>query len=77
MAIHNLYKTDQRAAAVREIARVLKPGGACILADVRHEAEYTRVLRASGVTDLQRRDTSITPLSSRLFLWAAYGRSWC
>ena len=59
-AIHNLYKADERAAAVREIARVLKPGGACILADVRHEAQYAGVLRANGVTDVQRRDTSIT-----------------
>ncbi len=59
-AIHNVYKTDERAAAVREIARVLKPGGACILADVRHEAQYAGVLRDSGVTDLKRRDASIT-----------------
>jgi len=42
-AIHNLYKANERAAAVREIARVLKPGGACILADIRHEAEYAGV----------------------------------
>jgi ubiquinone/menaquinone biosynthesis C-methylase UbiE len=48
VAIHNLYKADERAAAVREIARVLKPDGACILADVRHEAEYTNILRTSG-----------------------------
>ena len=41
---------------------MLKPGGACILADARHEAEYTSVLRASGVTDVQRRDSSITSL---------------
>ena len=61
-AIHNLYKANQRTAAVREIARVLKPGGTCILADVRHEAEYTRVLRASGVTDVQRRDSHFTSL---------------
>ena len=62
VAIHNLYKANERAAAVREIARVLKPGGACILADVRHEAEYASVLRASGVTDLQRRDSHFTSL---------------
>ncbi len=61
-AIHNVYKAEERAAAVREIARVLKPGGACILADVRHEAQYTSVLRANGVTDVQRRDASISSL---------------
>lgn len=59
-AIHNLSKADERVAALREIARVLKPGGACILADVRHEAQYADVLRTSGVTDLQRRDSSLT-----------------
>ena len=34
----------------------------CILADVRHEAQYASVLRANGVTDVQRRDSSITSL---------------
>lgn len=61
-AIHNVYKSDERAAAVREIARVLKPGGACILSDVRHERQYTSVLRANGVSDVQRRDSSITSI---------------
>ncbi|MFO0784549.1 MAG: class I SAM-dependent methyltransferase [Phycisphaerales bacterium] len=59
-AIHNLYKADERDAAVREIARVLKPGGACIVSDVRHEGQYASVLRANGVTDVKRRDASIT-----------------
>lgn len=72
VAIHNLYRADQRAAALREIARVLKPGGVCILADVRHGAEYTSVLRASGVTDVRRRDTSIT---SPLFAIISFGRA--
>jgi ubiquinone/menaquinone biosynthesis C-methylase UbiE len=61
-AIHNLYKKDERDAAVKEIARVLKPGGACILSDVRHEGQYTGVLRESGVTEIQRRDASVTSL---------------
>ena len=72
VAIHNLYKADERAAAVREIARVLKPDGACILADVRHEAEYTNILRTSGVTGMKRRDTSIT---SPLFAIVSLGRA--
>lgn len=71
-AIHNLYKKEERAAAVREIARVLKPGGACVLADVRHEAQYAGVLRAGGVTDLKRRDASIT---SPFFWVVSLGRA--
>lgn len=71
-AIHNVYKADERAAAVREIARVLKPGGACILADVRHEAQYAGVLRENGVTDLRRRDSSIT---SPFFAVVSLGRA--
>ena len=59
-AIHNLYRANERAAAVREITRVLKPGGACILADIRHEADYAGVLRANGVTDVQRHDSHFT-----------------
>lgn len=65
VAIHNLYQASERAAAVREIARVLKPGGACIVADVRHEGQYASVLRTNGVTDVQRHDSSITSL----FFW--------
>jgi ubiquinone/menaquinone biosynthesis C-methylase UbiE len=72
VAIHNLYKADERAAAVREIARVLKPGGACILADVRHGAQYASVLRASSVTDVHRRDTSI---ASPFFAVVSLGRA--
>lgn len=72
VAIHNLYQADQRRAALREIARVLKPGGVCILADVRHGAEYTNVLRASGVTDVRRRDASI---ASPLFAIISLGRA--
>lgn len=59
-AIHNLYKANERATSVREIARVLKPGGTCLLADVLHEAEYAGVSRTSGVTDIETRDSSTT-----------------
>src|SRR5438309_6609809 len=47
-AIHNLYSADDRAAAVREIARVLKPGGHALIDDIRHPGEYTSVFLKSG-----------------------------
>jgi len=49
-AIHNLYSADDRASAVREIARVLRPGGRALIDDIRHPAEYTSVLAESGCT---------------------------
>ena len=70
-AIHNLNQKNDRANAVREIARVLKPGGACALADVLHEAEYASVLRASGVTDVKRHDSHFT---SPFFAMITLGR---
>jgi SAM-dependent methyltransferase len=47
-AIHNLYDAGDRAQAIREIARVLKPGGRALIDDIRHFAEYARVLGAEG-----------------------------
>lgn len=47
-AIHNLYSSDDRVAAVREIARVLKEGGQAVIDDIRHGAQYTAVLTGSG-----------------------------
>jgi arsenite methyltransferase len=47
-AIHNLYSADDRTAAIREIARVLKAGGAAVIDDIRHPAEYTATFEQSG-----------------------------
>jgi ubiquinone/menaquinone biosynthesis C-methylase UbiE len=48
MALHNIYKSDERQAAVREIARVLKPGGSLLIVDVRHIRQYAACLREAG-----------------------------
>lgn len=53
-AIHNVYSRPGRAAAIAEICRVLKPGGAVLIVDIRHIREYAAALRAGGCTDVRR-----------------------
>jgi arsenite methyltransferase len=53
-AIHNLYKAADRAQAIAEIARVLKPGGQALIEDIRHLQEYTAVFSRSGCSDVRR-----------------------
>src|SRR5262249_32693356 len=53
-AIHNLYKTADRAEAIREIARVMKPGGHAIIEDIRHHRQYALTFAQNGCTDIRR-----------------------
>ena len=48
-AIHNLAAAGSRGRALDEIARVLKPGGTALLADIRHLDEYAAVLQGKGL----------------------------
>jgi arsenite methyltransferase len=54
LAIHNLPGTAERAKALREIVRVLKPGGRVALQDIAHTAQYARVLRTCGLRAVRR-----------------------
>ncbi len=47
-AVHNLQDPADRALAVREMRRVLRPSGFLVLADIACHAEYVAALRRDG-----------------------------
>jgi len=49
-AIHNIYNAEGRGEAIGEIVRVLKPGGAAIIDDIRHGSEYAKSFESRGCT---------------------------
>jgi arsenite methyltransferase len=54
LAIHNIYDKAGRAQAIKEIARVLKPGGHVALLDIQRTEEYAQILRSLGWVDAAR-----------------------
>jgi arsenite methyltransferase len=67
LAIHNIDSSAERMKALREIARVVKPGGSVAIYDILHTAEYARNLQQLGLTDVK--------LSSYSFLWCVPSRT--
>ncbi len=59
LALHNLADPADRARAVREVARVLKPGGRVLIADFRHAGDYADTRRAAGLSDVRTRGLGV------------------
>lgn len=59
LAIHNVPDAAGRAQAVKEIARVLKPGGRVMLADFKDVKNYAKTLREAGLSELKVRGLGI------------------
>lgn len=49
IVLHNIPTRDGRDQALRELARVLKPGGRMVIYDLLHTARYAQVLRDAGM----------------------------
>jgi arsenite methyltransferase len=67
MAIHHIVPREEREKALREIARVLRPGGYLALFDIFSAGEYAKVL---GTLDFE--DIRLSPMT---FLWCVPTRS--
>ena len=52
-AIHNIYSAADRAKAISEIARVLKPEGQALIEDIRHHREYAATFAERGFRDIR------------------------
>lgn len=54
LVVHNIPDRAGRGDAIREMARMLRPGGRLALLDFRHTADYAETLRSAGLAQVRR-----------------------
>lgn len=54
LCLHNIHGKEKRLRALKEIARVLRPGGSVVISDMLHTGEYARVLTDCGLAEVRR-----------------------
>ena len=67
LALHNIEDREGRDQAVREMWRVLKPGGKLVIHDIFKTGEYAEVLRNQGAKSVE-----LSPMS---WLWCVPART--
>jgi len=62
LCLHNIPSREGRAAACREIARLLKPGGVALISDFAHTDEYAQAFQEQGLKTTRSFSFLIAPM---------------
>jgi arsenite methyltransferase len=60
LCLHNIYDAPTRHKALRQIVRVLKPGGVALISDYKRTGEYADQFRNAGMIVQKKRGSLVT-----------------